>query len=177
MRYPKQKDMRYGFTIVELLIVIVVIAILASISVVAYNGIQDRSRNSKVAADIGQIVKAIQLARTSRDTVLLTVTGSGCSGCSCPYSSSDTTPYWQLPKTHACWTRYVATLGAISNASGVNLSSLEAGDPWGSPYIIDENELEGGSCANRDSIRSNGKSGYSSGGTYVGNTAIPFYRC
>jgi len=29
----------YGFTIVELLIVIVVIAILAAISVVAYNGI------------------------------------------------------------------------------------------------------------------------------------------
>jgi prepilin-type N-terminal cleavage/methylation domain-containing protein len=35
-----------GFTIVELLIVIVVIAILAAITVVAFNGIQDRSRLS-----------------------------------------------------------------------------------------------------------------------------------
>lgn len=35
-----------GFTIVELLIVIVVIGILASISVVAYNGIQVRSQNT-----------------------------------------------------------------------------------------------------------------------------------
>lgn len=35
-----------GFTIVELLIVIVVIAILAAISIVAYTGIQDRARNS-----------------------------------------------------------------------------------------------------------------------------------
>lgn len=35
-----------GFTIVELLIVIVVIAILATISVVAYNGIQQRARTS-----------------------------------------------------------------------------------------------------------------------------------
>jgi len=36
-----------GFTIVELLIVIVVIAILAAISVVAYNGIQQRAKNTQ----------------------------------------------------------------------------------------------------------------------------------
>ena len=35
-----------GFTIVELLIVIVVIAILAAISIVAYTGIQQRARES-----------------------------------------------------------------------------------------------------------------------------------
>lgn len=34
----------YGFTIVELLIVIVVVGLLAGISVVAYNGIQGRAR-------------------------------------------------------------------------------------------------------------------------------------
>jgi prepilin-type N-terminal cleavage/methylation domain-containing protein len=42
-----------GFTIVELLIVIVVIAILATISIVAYNGIQQRAHTtaSKTAAE------------------------------------------------------------------------------------------------------------------------------
>ncbi|MFZ1242596.1 MAG: prepilin-type N-terminal cleavage/methylation domain-containing protein [Candidatus Saccharimonas sp.] len=35
-----------GFTIVELLIVIVVIAILAAISIVNYNGIQQRVKNT-----------------------------------------------------------------------------------------------------------------------------------
>lgn len=41
---------RAGFTIVELLIVIVVIAILAAISIVAYNGIQARAGDARVAA-------------------------------------------------------------------------------------------------------------------------------
>lgn len=50
-----------GFTIVELLIVIVVIAILATISVVAYNGIQDRAKNAQVQSDINQIQKKIEL--------------------------------------------------------------------------------------------------------------------
>ena len=48
-----------GFTIVELLIVIVVIAILAAISVVAYTGIQQRARDSKRTNDIAQIKKAL----------------------------------------------------------------------------------------------------------------------
>lgn len=41
-----------GFTIVELLIVIVVIAILAAISVVAYDGIQNRANDTAVQTDI-----------------------------------------------------------------------------------------------------------------------------
>lgn len=44
-----------GFTIVELLIIIVVIAILAAISIVAYTGIQDRARNSAAADLAGQV--------------------------------------------------------------------------------------------------------------------------
>jgi len=41
-----------GFTIVELLIVIVVIAILAAITVAAYNGIQTRASDSVVQSDL-----------------------------------------------------------------------------------------------------------------------------
>lgn len=52
---------RQGFTIVELLIVIVVIAILATISVVAYNGIQGRARDSGRQQDIRQLTRALEL--------------------------------------------------------------------------------------------------------------------
>lgn len=53
--WAKQK----GFTIVELLIVIVVIAILAAITIVTYNGVQSRARDSRRSQDIASIKKAI----------------------------------------------------------------------------------------------------------------------
>lgn len=48
-----------GFTIVELLIVIVVIAILAVITIVAYNGIQARAENTKTIHGVSSYVKAL----------------------------------------------------------------------------------------------------------------------
>ena len=51
---------RTGFTIIELLIVIVVIAILAAISVVAYNGIQARASVSETASFANMAVKTLQ---------------------------------------------------------------------------------------------------------------------
>jgi prepilin-type N-terminal cleavage/methylation domain-containing protein len=55
MMLRKQK----GFTIVELLIVIVVIAILAAVTIVSFNGIQQRARLTQVQTGIGQYVKAL----------------------------------------------------------------------------------------------------------------------
>ncbi len=51
---------RRGFTIVELLIVIVVIGILAAITIVAYNGIQGRASATSKVSDIRAIQKAIE---------------------------------------------------------------------------------------------------------------------
>lgn len=57
----KHKTKQRGFTIVELLIVIVVIAILAAITIVAYNGIQTRARDSGRAADIATLQKVLEI--------------------------------------------------------------------------------------------------------------------
>lgn len=51
-----------GFTLVELLIVIVVIGILAAITLVAYNGVQNKANDSVVQSDLSSLVKKTQLA-------------------------------------------------------------------------------------------------------------------
>lgn len=58
MQWAKKQK---GFTIVELLIVVVVIAILAAITIVSYNGITNRANDATVQSDLATISKKIQL--------------------------------------------------------------------------------------------------------------------
>ena len=53
-----------GFTIVELLIVVVVIAILAAITIVAYNGITNRAKASVASSAAGQAAKKVMTYAT-----------------------------------------------------------------------------------------------------------------
>ena len=55
------KHHQYGFTIVELLIVIVIIGILAAISIVAYNGVMDKANDAAVKNDLANMAKKIEL--------------------------------------------------------------------------------------------------------------------
>lgn len=52
-----------GFTIVELLIVIVVIGILAAITIVAYNGIQNRANDNTIQADLSNFAKLMEIQK------------------------------------------------------------------------------------------------------------------
>lgn len=59
--WASQHKKSTGFTIVELLIVVVVIAILAAITIVAYNGIQNRAKASAAQSVTTQAYKKIAL--------------------------------------------------------------------------------------------------------------------
>lgn len=84
------KHEQRGFTIVELLIVIVVIAILAAITIVAYNGIQSRANDSSIESTAAEIQKAIQIWYV--DTGILPAAGYGSTGSAvndaCPGSTT-----------------------------------------------------------------------------------------
>lgn len=73
-----------GFTIVELLIVIVVIAILATISIVAYNGVQQRARDSQRKSDLAAIAKALELYRVDNGHYPPAASGGWCTQLSHP---------------------------------------------------------------------------------------------
>lgn len=138
-----------GFTIVELLIVVVVIAILAAITIVSYNGITAQAQMSKIQNDLTQFEKAVMAARNSTGLTFGAVAGSYYTAGNC-VSKSAGTDLAALPSNDPCWVRYSDTLSAISSASGMDIRSLK--DPWGRPYFIDENEGEGGTACNTDSI-------------------------
>ena len=56
-----------GFTIVELLIVIVVIGILAAITIVSFNGVSTRARDSARSSDIAGVQKALELYKAENN--------------------------------------------------------------------------------------------------------------
>lgn len=55
------KNRQGGFTVLEVLLVVVVIAILALISIIAYNGLQSRAYYNRAQSEMSQIAKAIHL--------------------------------------------------------------------------------------------------------------------
>jgi len=67
---------KHGFTIVELLIVIVVIGILAAITIVAYNGVQKRAGDAAVKSEVVSALKQIKVFATTNSDIFPTTIAS-----------------------------------------------------------------------------------------------------
>ena len=105
-----------GFTIVELLIVVVVIAILAAITVVSFNGIQQRSYNSAM----------LTAAKQSYTALLQYTSQNG----SYPLSTSDVELC--LTIDNQCTSNIQQTIGT-NNAALVSALNTNGGLPRNAP--------------------------------------------
>jgi len=130
-----------GFTIVELLIVVVVIAILAAITIVAYTGIQQRARVATVSSDLESAAKQLAMDQVTTNaypaTVALANSGAGLKASPgttyqyavnntsspqtfCITATNDTTSYFisstnNVPTTGACAGHGVGGVVAVTN--------------------------------------------------------------
>lgn len=64
---------KQAFTIVELLIVIVVIAILATVTIVSYNGISNQAKESSLKSELSTLYKKAELYKTKNGSYPLTL--------------------------------------------------------------------------------------------------------
>ena len=171
-----------AFTLVELLVVIVIIGLLAVIGVASYLGYQDKARiaaemaklrisinellvlridyangdilaNDLMIKDLGVVEQAIKVGRLQTNQNLIDITGNTCSDCICRnfnFISPLSGP------AQDCIDRWELILNALKATSDINLSFMDK-DPWGSPYLVDENEGEqAGNYCRRDTLFSAG---------------------
>lgn len=87
--WAKHKDS--GFTIVELLIVVVVIGVLAAIVIVAYNGITNSAKESAIKTDLQAVGKKLEIYKATNGSYPANTTQLGTADIKASKSIYDTT--------------------------------------------------------------------------------------
>ena len=118
----------YGFTIIELLVVIVVIAIIATVSIVAYTGLQSRAIGTALQADLRNASTQLGLDKASSGTFPLSLSAAN-EGRGLPKSDGTTYQY----TTQAGGAGYCLT--AISSQGG------------GAFFVSNDNGVRQGACS------------------------------
>jgi prepilin-type N-terminal cleavage/methylation domain-containing protein len=165
-----------GYTLIELLVVMSIFSLLTS---VVFNTLQEartKANTSKARADMSSFIRAVVIAQGESRKTLMTMSANGgstvpnCSSC-VPSCTGDIRSTGSV-----CYTNWVAVLNGVqNNSSGVigNITFISR-DPWGSPYLVDENQGEAGNCTLLDTIKSVGKDGVNGTSDDVASpTAIP----
>lgn len=102
---PKNFKRNHGFSLIELMVVISIIAILSIIGVVVYTGVQKNSRDARRKSDIDAISRALEvdLANNNR-TLYLAPTAALFAGGNLPQDPTNTgTKVYTYTPTIAAW--------------------------------------------------------------------------
>jgi general secretion pathway protein G len=119
---------RHGFTIVELLIVIVVIGILAAITVVAYNGVRSRANASLVQSELTNSAHVIEADKAVTGSYP-TYPSSLNDGKGLPIGNMTSFQYHATATTYCVTATNGTATYTISNASSTPTPGACAGDP------------------------------------------------
>ena len=117
----------HGFTIVELLVVIVVIGILAAITIVSYAGISSKATIASLTSDLDNASKQLKLYYIDHGNYPATLDGSNC-----PTGPTDT-KYCLKPSPGTTFS--YSTLGVATNHQSFALKATKSG----ASYIIADN--------------------------------------
>src|SRR5680860_550888 len=77
-RNTNNQQHQQGFTIVELLVVIVVIGILAAITIVSYTGVSQKATGVSLISDLDNASKQLKLYRVEYSSFPSVMNGSNC---------------------------------------------------------------------------------------------------
>jgi len=113
MSFTDIKNKNQGFTIVELLIVVVVIAILAAITIVSYNGITNRANASAAKSTAATWQKKIELYQAEKG------------GYPFAFSSLNTSPTTSADAWYVAPTTPLATVAGLTSSNGKNTVAVQ----------------------------------------------------
>ena len=134
-----EQDRNRGFTIVELLIVIVVIGVLAAISLVSYSGIKQRTENSIIVQSASTFRKVVQITSLSDISLPAGTIGRFCLSDQSAETNTDGTPKcgeYSSSGPKAKGALYNETLiNKFKNSVGGSLPKLIKNDAYG-PYTL-----------------------------------------
>lgn len=155
--------MKQGFTLIELLVVISIIGMLASVALSSLSDARELAKYTIVRNDMNVITDAL-VADNDR-TLLLAITGSTCSMCSCRAAAGPGIPrdLQNIDQSTACFQNWKQAIDRMAaELDYIGDPEVFYRDPWGSPYLLDENEGEfSTNLCRRDYLQSVGPDGVS----------------
>ncbi len=151
---------QHGFTIVELLVVIVVIGILAAITVVSYTGISQKAIVAMLQSDLGNSAQKLKLYRVEHDAYPVTLDGSNC-----PTGPADTN-YCLKPSSgntfaYSSSSPYSSFSLVATNTNGISYYVTDSSGPVAYASIV----VTGGNTVTTDGLYT--VRTFTSGGTLI----------
>jgi general secretion pathway protein G len=122
-----------GFTLIELMVVIAIIGILATLAMMGAAAYREKAKVAEAIADLDRIYKAIVLLENDTNEW----PGHQTIG---QVNNGGANEVWDLSAASA---GIVATDGAFSDWDGPYMSAMPD-DPWGNPYFLDTDYTIGG---------------------------------